>query len=851
MKTQKQLFILSVISSLLLPAGTALASARAKPPIPFLKPAAQPSSVAEKLGWVKKPGCPNLCGGYYVDPPLPVMSLSSDFIQVTFDSSELRHDGRSLLRGHVTINQSPDRQLISDKAYIYRNPEGEFTKIDMYGNVQLQESGKYIVGKKARVKLDSKEGDYYDALYRITLDPSSYVPVLAAHGDQTGSSLTAHGRAKQIKQLAKGKLALDNATYTTCAPTTESWRLKAKKVDLNHDTGRGIAHHTVITVKDIPVFYIPYFNFPIDKRRQSGFLFPTFGSSNTGGFSFGIPYYWNLAPNYDATITPMYYAKRGLQVGNQVRYLTAASSGSIQYTVLPNDTAFRSFQRTAAGQYQTNPALKDLIAASGTRQYLAWQHMTRFNPYWTGAIDYTRVSDDYYFQDFNNIPSLTTANQLLQQAKVNYFDGRWAFQGMLQQYQTLHPVTLAPVANQYSRLPQLLFSGNIPDEKTGLIYQFNSELVHFWRPMYPGGEPIIPVAGNRVNLQPGISLPIINLSGYFTPTVQVNLTQYGLSHQPNNYPNNIFRAVPIFSIDSGLIFERNLAAFGRSYQQTLEPRLFYLYVPYRQQYELPLFDSGLQVFNYDQLFRTNRFTGLDRIGDANQITLALTTRFIDQDTGLEKLRASIGQIYYLRDRKVMLCGTRGCTDKLSQTGAISATDSSSPIAGQISYNLNPNWNTTANLTWNPHSHQTENGTFNFQYVPKPYHLFNIGYNFIRYGDPLVPAEENSRKNNLNQATVSFAMPVRQNWRTVGGWTYNLSHEHAQSFFYGAEYNTCCWATRLVVAHTFTGLNNTNTPIFNKVIYLQFLLKGMSNIGTNDPSLITNTIPGYQDNFGRS
>lgn len=856
MKNSFQPHLLIVLSSLLLLPTKLCLAAGPDLPAPFIEPSALTrSDVATQLGWLDTPGRVTLCGGFYQDFAIPQLTLATDQTQIKAGNTLLRQLGASYLSGTVIANQLPDRQLSAEEGFIYRDKTtGEFTTMDLLGKVRLQETGQYIVGDKAHVQLQQKTGQYFNTLYRISLDPYALSPTLLQASTNPQKSLTAHGQAQKISQLAKGKLDLENATYSTCAPIAENWRLKAKKIHIDRATGRGIAHSAMITVKDIPVFYTPYFNFPIDSRRQSGFLFPTFSSSNNNGFAISIPYYWNIAPNYDWLITPTYFGKHGLQLNNVFRYLSPTSVGNIKLTVLPNDTGLASLQRTAPVTYANKPELvnqlNDLRAANTTRSFFSWQHFNRLNPHWTGDIDYSAASDDYYLQDFSNIPTLSISNQLLQQAKLNYAGDRWNFQGMLQQYQTLHPLTLAPVNNQYARLPQLLFTGGVPDTKTGLVFQFNSELVHFRRSLNPG-EKVLPPAGDRIILQPGVSLPLIGAAGYITPTVQFNAAQYALANQPSNYANNMFRSVPIISLDSGLYFDRNLSFAAQDYQQTLELRLMYLYIPNKEQYQIPLFDTGLQVFNYDQIFRTNRFSGVDRIGDANQISIGLTTRFIDQETGLEKLRASIGQIYYFRDRKVMLCGIKGCADTLTAVGATSTTSLSSPIAGQINYALNQQWNASANLTWDIPTKEIQNSSFNFQYQPKANHILNLGYNFIRYGDILVPTNLRSDKNNLNQASASFALPIRQHWNTVGGLAYNVSHKHAQSFFYGAEYNTCCWAARVVLAHTFNGLSSFNTPIFTKVIYLQLLLKGMSNFGTNDPSLITNTIAGYQDNFGRN
>ena len=303
------------------------------------------------------------------------------------------------------------------------------------------------------------------------------------------------------------------------------------------------------------------------------------------------------------------------------------------------------------------------------------------------------------------------------------------------------------------------------------------------------------------------------------------------------------------SVDSGLYFDRNTHFKNTDYTQTLEPRVFYLYVPFQNQDNIPIFDSILQRFNVDSLFRTNRFSGTDRIGDANQVSLALTTRFINANTGEEKAKASIGEVIYFRDRRVTVCSTPGCIASEDP----SAEETLSPLAGQVSYALTRTWSTQANIAWDFNNNQAENGNINFHFEPSDQKILNIGYNFVRNGDVLFSDQNgdptDASTNNLNQPYVSVAWPLLRQWTGVGAYRYNLSHDHLQTYFFGAEYDSCCWAVRALYGRTFTSLNQRQNPVFDNFFTIQFQLKGLANLGNSDPGdLLTSTIQGYKDPY---
>lgn len=822
------------------------------------------SNIPERLGWVAEPvSCGSMCGGYYQDPLAGMLKtvlppLETTPVQADADQTEFRAGGMSVLRGNVKLTQ-PGRWVNADQVELNRDAAtGKITNATLTGNVVLREPGEIVVGDTGHVELQSKVANFMHAFYRILM--SRFVPT-----KRLKQSLNAWGRASRINRLASGVTVLHHATYTTCSPTTYVWQISASQINLNHETGRGTARDTVVDFKGVPIFYSPYLNFPIDSRRESGFLFPTISITSLSGLGITIPYYWNLAPNYDALITPQILTERGLLTNGLFRYLTTGSHGEVALGFIPDDQGFTEFQEFAATKY-TNPGeqaaeLRRLEDESNNRGYFSWRDKTKFDPHWSGLVDYNYLSDDYYRQNFG-APKTLTPNQFMREGVLNYSSDNWTFVGQVQGFQTLHPVNQAFVTDPYQRLPQLDLNSNYPDiGPYGFDYQQNNQIVYFQRNNNPG-EATTPMNAGRMNIQPIVSLPITGLPGYVIPKAQFAFTQYQIGNQAPDFSSTPDRALPILDLDSGLYFDRNVDFGTNEFEQTLEPRLFYLYVPFRNQDNIPIFDSGLIPFTYDSLFQTNRFSGYDRIGDANQVSLAITTRLLDPDSGAEKFHFSIGDIVYFSNRLVTACGAPGtpaaisagstCVDPATQVGATPPKEKFSPIAAQMAYVINPHWSTNGGIAWDQHWHKTINGTWNFQYQPWPNHVFNLSYNFIRLGDVISthpPTPARSSKNDLNQPGLSFAWPINDNWHVVGSLNYNLERDYPQTYFYGIEYDNCCWALRLVQGRIFNALSPNGHPLFNRSFYLQWQLKGLGTVGTSDPTtLLTDNIAGYHDNF---
>lgn len=830
-------------------------------PVPYQLEKLTPSQLANRLGWINAPCANNLCEGYYEVSALDrlhqiLKPIGKSPVSIYADQSLLSLSGASTLSGKVQVTES-GRKIAADHAVLTRDSHsGNLNQIDFTGDVKLEQPGQLVLAKSAHIDWPNKTGYLHHVIYRLLLDEKRGQPTLQPYGQSLTCPTcqsSAWGQAGLIEQTTSGLITLHQATYSTCSPLKTTWKLRSSRIDLDRKAGRGYAHHVTFQVKEIPVLYVPYLSFPLDKARKTGFLFPTVASSQESGGNLSLPFYWNIAPNYDNTFTPRLYTQRGIQLNDTFRYLTPTNAGTLSLSALPDDRKFATFQQSMASSFEGNPALPRLLDAKLTRSQILWQDNTQFNQNWSGNINYSHVSDDYYFQDFGNGSVIALTNQLLQQAGVLYTGNTWTFIGQIQGYQTLHPVNQSTVNNQYARLPQLLLSNTYPQSIHGLTCQFNGELVHFMREKNPG-EFVLPPEATRLNLQPEISWELVRAAGYLTPTLQISATGYDILHQTPANSAQINRVLPLFDLDGGLYFDQHIRWLGKTYRQTLEPRFFYLYVPFHNQNDIPIFDTTAPVFNIDQLFRTNRFTGVDRIGDANQVTLAATTRFLSSQTGIEQASASIGQIFYFQNRRVTLChGINGLDCEDVGIGAVPPKNPTSPIVGQINYLFDANWHANLSLSWDPNYNRAENTTLNFQYIPANHYLFNLGYNFIRNGDVLEfnPEGQVAKENisNLNQTALSFTWSINDKWHLLGNWNYNLSRGFSQTYFGGLEYNGCCFALRAVAGRTYTALNQNTNPVFGNVFYLQLQLKGLGNFGTSDPSaLLKANIAGYHDMF---
>lgn len=808
-------------------------------------PSKTSQTIADDLGWISATTELNFCRGYYEEPTLRFSTQITDTpeeINIAADQTSIRLTGTSTLSGNVTIDDAY-RHVSADRASILHDKETSKPKrINLYDNVHLREAGKLIISDAAQLNMENDTWELDDALYRINLDEKSYLE----NADTSQLfGINAWGMAKKARRLPSNKLVFDDVSYSTCSPLNKTWELSATQLTINNAKNRGEARNVVFRIKNIPVFYFPYFNFPLTKERKTGFLMPTVSHSEKSGFNFIIPFYWNMAPNYDMTLAPRYYEKRGILWDGIFRYLTKKGRGELSASFLSGDREFSNFKEKEAQEHAGETfQLRRLLNNDDDRYSFHVKANQTFNSHWSGNLEFNKVSDDYYFQDFGAGSLRSATNQLLREAKVNYVGEHWRAYALAQGYQTLHPINQSHIEEPYDRLPQLVADSTYYDiSGGGLNLQWNSELVSFQRSRDPITRKTF-VTGERLHLQPTLSYPIEKTAGFLTPSLRLAFTHYNLDNVTPNQSKTIDRFVPLFSLDSGLFFERPWKKKKRNYTQTLEPRIYYLFAPLVDQDNIPVFDSSLYTFSTSQLFRMNRFSGIDRIGDANQLSLALTSRLLDSDNGEEKIKASLGQIYYFRDRDISLCDSQtDCEKQETLAGNTSTIRTLSPLIGTLNYHFNPNWQTNADVAWDV-SHEMINTSVSFHYQPSARRMIDLGYRFTRDGEKI-----NGEIKDLEQTNVSFFWPINKQLGTIGHWTYNVSQGFSQLYFLGFEYEGCCWALRAIGERAFTDFEANDKPSFDTTFYLQVLFKGLGNIGTNNAkNLLSTNLPGYEERF---
>lgn len=591
------------------------------------------------------------------------------------------------------------------------------------------------------------------------------------------------GTADQAERVSQDVVKLENTTYSTCDFEDRDWELKAKKATLDREKGVGTAKHVTAKFKGVPFFYTPWMSYPINQERKTGFLAPVFGRSSNSGIDIETPFYWNIAPHRDALFTPRYLSKRGIQMGGNARWLNETNFGEVDIQFLDD----REFE--------------------DDRYLVSIEHEHRFTDHFRGELIYNNASDDDYFEDLGDSIGVSSTNRLERRGDLRYsnrhFGGKWNALFRTQQFQIVDDESL-PTDDPYKRLPQVLVSNSFSNLPAGLEFTTRSEWVAF--------EHDDLIDGNRLDLFTEISRPWTAPGYFLNPSMRFMHTAYDLSSSDNN--NDPTRTLPSFSIDGGLIFEREV--FSNQLRNTFEPRLFYLYTPERDQTDIPLFDTGEYEFSFAQLFRNDRFSGADRVSDANQLTAAVTTRFINQNNGDEIARASIGQIFYFEDREVSLENTGDDDDKTSN------------IAGELKFGLSDRWQAIAAALWDPQEEEFNRTNTRLQYRSENNFVFNIGHRF--------------RRADFNQTDISFIYPISEQWRAVGRWNYDLKDSRDLDLLGGLEYDTCCWKLSFA-ARRFT---NDSEGDYNNSIEIQLTLKGLTSLGSPLTEQLQRNIRGYED-----
>jgi len=597
----------------------------------------------------------------------------------------------------------------------------------------------------------------------------------------------ARGSADRMEFLGANHYRLFNARFTTCQPGQDDWFLEATQLELDYNNDEGKATSPRLRFFDHTVMGFPYATFPLESRRRSGFLTPYYSQTSTRGLEFGIPYYWNIAPERDATFTPVWMARRGFQLKSDFRYLERPYAGEFRYEVLPHDPVF-----------------------GATRTGFSWQHTQTFRPGLTGNVDYNKVSDDRYFVDLASQVKQVSVGNLPQDAYITQGGGltsagSYTTQLRVQKFQTLQD-PLAPIVPPYHRVPQLTAAATFNDLAGHFDTYLPAEYVRFTHSTL--------VEGSRTSLNPVFSVPKIAPGWFVTPKAGFRYATYQLDQSAAGQPLSPYMMVPWASLDSGLVFDRSTNYFGRALTQTLEPRLFYVYVPHHNQDSIPVFDTTLADYNFAQLFTENRFVGGDRFGDANQATLALTSRFLQQD-GQELLRATIGERFYFRNERVALT-----PDSSLRTAR------ESDVLASVGGRLQQRVTFDATTQYNPYDHRLERFSIGMRYSPEVAKLINASYRFQR--------------DLLRQIDLSGQWPVAGGWYAVGRYNYSFLDQRLLEGLAGAEYNAGCWVFRFVVQRLQAAASTATTALI-----FQIEFTGVGQVGTAEAlQLLRRDVPGY-------
>jgi LPS-assembly protein len=596
-------------------------------------------------------------------------------------------------------------------------------------------------------------------------------------------SNNSRGAADLLQISQDGLLQLDNVSYTTCPPGSNDWLIQAKDIDLDSRSGIGTARGVKLRFQGIPILYAPYLSFPISDARKSGMLTPEIGSTSRGGNELVIPLYWNIAPNFDATFTPRVLTDRGVQMQGQFRYLTRSHNGVVDAEYLNDDNL-----------------------TGESRSYVGVDHTSLLWNRWRGKLVFREVSDNQYFEDLGGSLSTSTITHLNRTMRFDFHTDGLSLFGQLQDYQTIDDA-IVPEDEPYRRLPQVLARGSWPDLWLGATINLNGEIVNFDRD--------VGVTGWRFNLAPGLELPLTRPGLFFTPAIAVDYTSYDLSNTEPGQRDNPERVLPIASVDTGIVLERLINNSSRKRVQTIEPRLLYVHVPFEDQSDLPVFDTITPDLNLIQLFRKNRFLGVDRIADTDQLSVGITSRVLDVGTGEELMSGTIGQIRYFN------------TSNVSLPPASTFTDESSDYIAELHFLLLKNVNFDLGHQWGTSGDRgTTQSQARLQYRPATNRIINLAYRF--------------RRDSLEQGDVSWSWPLSRKWNFVGRYNYSFRDEKALEEFYGLEYESCCWGLRMVTRRYISTRDGTRDTTYG----LQLVLKGMASVGTAADKLLERGILGY-------
>ena len=695
-----------------------------------------------------KPSEPIACPGSALGPVLPAAPSRADqpvVIYARYLDASKNDAGEA--RENVELFRAD--QHLSAERVLYNPQTGEAS---IPGVLNYSDQQLWIDGQEAFYNFQLEEGKFSTISYGIA-----------------GSS--AHGNADRVELTGGSTSRLYGLVYTSCPGTKPDWILSAKELELRHDEGLGIARGAKLEFKGVPILYAPYFTFPLDDRRKTGFLYPNLGHTNDNGFEISIPWYWNIAPNQDATLQPRYFTSRGTMLSAQYRFLTPRSYGEIDVDYMPWD----SDTETARHRYRIN------------QQARPWAR-------WNTSLILDRVGDDDYFQDFGSSIYETSLQFLRSSATMTGVGNYWNLEMLVDDFQVLDDSVL-PENEPYARLPRIAFWMDRPLGRGGAGAKLDSELVYFDR---DSGT-----TGARLDLLPRVYWEQFSSWGFIKPAAGYRYTAYNLDRAGGPGNETPTRGTFIGSVDSGLYFDRRNA---NGSTQTLEPRLFYLYVPYEDQADLPQFDTAEYTFGFSQLFNTDRFTGADRQSEANQLALAISTRNYNSTTGNVLWSLNVGQIFYFQSLKIQLDDEPEISDDFS------------PIIAEFSWHPFTRFSARTGAQFDWDTNKLEVAGFGVTYAGKHGERASFDYRY--------------RRERVDQFDFRVFWPVNESWRILSRVNYSFADDDLLEVQGGIEYESCCWAVRTVLRRF---LRNRDGD-YRDGVFVELNLKGLASIGTRGENL---------------
>ena len=729
------------------------------------------------------------CKGAYIDPLAQENTsapLEKENIRALANSTQMQGN-EIIMTGEANAVQGY-RHMRSDEVLINRTDESSI----LTGNITLREPNLLLLGDSAEVY--SKTGE-------AVVHNSQFV----FHREHM------RGTADILERDFDGLIHVHNGTLTYCPPGENDWVVLAKDMEFNLEEGLATLHHAKVEVEGVPVFYSPWLRLPLDDRRRTGVLWPDFGNDSSGGLDISAPLYINLAPNYDALYAPRYIEERGLNNELQLRYLNPLFG-----------------QWLVGGAYiENDKKYSDQTSAQGSSD--RWLGVVKqnglFQQRWLSRVDYSKASDVDYMKDLETSSiDAQRRTSLLQMASLTYLGDSWLTSLQSQQFQSLAD----DINKGYETIPQLTSvyrgSGTPFTVEPILLAQYSN---------FDAQRDV--VTGQRIYGEAGLSYPMLWSFGHLKPTLKYRQVNYELSDRTLFKDNSPSAGAPLANLDAGLIFDRQTRLAGRSLLQTLEPRIYYLYSEYEDQTDQPIFDTAELTFTYYQLFRETRFAGHDRLDDANQVSVGLTSRLIDDESGRNLLTASVGQIYYFDDREVR----RGLN-------AVPREESMSEIAGELVARPTKQLGLRTSLVWDPEEDNLNSGFFEGSYKPDNGSVFNVGYSYRR----LAPAFSNQQL--TNEVSVSSYLPLDNNWSVFASMSYSLEDDISVEDMFGVEYDSCCWTVRLLQLRYYNNdsgaIPNFSNPNLEResTVQFQFLLKGMGGFGNRITNIMQTMIRGFDE-----